>query len=301
MGSNYTDLPVPGRKIVTKTSKIEPRSGHHNVLSRMATGNSWQQHRQLQILRGVHKTTLCKHGFHGCEKGSACVFAHTTDNQREIAAEVIPLRFGVYARLFNDGFSLPCEIRYDIGKMSRWDYEIEMRKKAHHQEMVDEQVAGAAAARSQRPRMHDNSRSARSSQSDRDSRTPDPNRHRGIPENYSEFSRSKSKGKGKGDVSTLMEVDDDSSARQRDLTSGGADEDEGSDREEEAVAPIDDNSEESAPPKEEPMQLSPFDDDEDIEPTPQLDGDIEDTDMTSGLPEVDVEMHMHRTNKSYAN
>ena len=78
-------------------------------------------------------------------------------------------------------------------------------------------------------------------------------------------------------------------------TSGGADEDEGSDREEEAVAPIDDNSEELAPPKEKPMQLSPCDDDEDIGPIPQIDGDIEDTDMTSGLPEV----HMQRTNRSY--
>ena len=55
---------------------------------------------------------------------------------------------------------------------------------------------------------------------------------------------------GKGDVSALMEVDDESSARQRDLTSGGADEDEGWDREEGAAAPIDDNSKETTPPKE---------------------------------------------------
>ena len=224
----------------------------------------------------------------GCEKGSTCCFAHTTDNPREIDAEVFPPRYKVYTKPFNDRFSLPCEIRYEIGQISKRDYEIEMRKKAHHQELVDEQVADAAAARSQRLRMHDSSRSPRSSQSDRDSRTPDPNRHRGLPADYSEFTRSKSKGEGKGDVSALMEVDDDPGARQRDLTSGGADEDEGSDREEEAVAPIDDNSEELAPPKEEPVQLSPCDDDEDIEPTPQLDGDIEDTDMTSGLPEVDV-------------
>ena len=153
---------------------------------------------------------------------------------------------------------------------------------------MDEQVANAVADRSQRLRMHDSSRSPRSSQSDRDSRAPDPNCRRGIPENYSEFSRSKSKGKGKGDVSAKMEVDGDSSARQRDLTSGGADEDEGSDREDEAVAPIDDNSKELVPPKEEPRSLSPCEDNGNIEPTPQPAGEIDDTDMTSGLPEVNA-------------
>ena len=67
-----------------------------NMLSRMTTGNAWQQHRQLQILKGVYKTTLCKHELRGCEKGSDCVCARTTDNPREIDAEVIPLRFDVY-------------------------------------------------------------------------------------------------------------------------------------------------------------------------------------------------------------
>ena len=61
----------------------------------------------------------------------------------------------------------------------------------------------------------------------------------------------------------------------------------GSDREE-AVAPIDNNSKETTPLREEPMELSPRNDSEDIEPTPQLDGDVEDTDLTGGLPEVDV-------------
>ena len=70
--------------------------------------------------------------------------------------------------------------------MSNEDYEIEVRKKAHHQELVDEQVASAAAARTQRPRMHDNSRSPRSVPSDRDSITPDPQR-RDPPETHSEL------------------------------------------------------------------------------------------------------------------
>ena len=78
-----------------------------------------------------------------------------------------------------------------------------------------------------------------------------------------------------------MEVDGDSSARQRDLTSGGADEDEGSDREDEAVAPIDNDSKELAQLEEEPRSLSPCDDDENIEPTPQLAGETGDADMTT--------------------
>ena len=161
----------------------------------------------------------------GCEKGSTCCFAHTTDNPREIDAEVFPPRYKVYTKPFNDRFSLPCEIRYEIGQISKRDYEIEMRKKAHHQELVDEQVADAAAARSQRLRMHDSSRSPRSSQSDRDSRTPDPNRNRGVPADDDEFARNQKKVKGKGDALALMEIDEDCSARQRDLTSGCADED----------------------------------------------------------------------------
>ena len=102
MGSNYTELPVPDRKIIIKNSKIELKSGHMNMLSRMTKGTPWQQHRQLQMLKGVYKTTLCKHEFRGCEKGADCVFAHTTDNPAKIDAEVIPLRFDVYTKLYED-------------------------------------------------------------------------------------------------------------------------------------------------------------------------------------------------------
>ena len=224
-GSNYTDLPVPDRRIVTKHSNVKLRIGHHSMLPRMTTGTAWQQHRQLQMFKGVYKTTQCDYEFRGCQKGSQCCFAHTMDNPREIDAEVMPLRFKVYRRLFDEGFSLPYEIRHEIGQMSDEDFEKEMLKKDLYQERVDERIANAAAERSQRPRMHDSSKSPRSSQSDRDSRTPDPNRRRGLPVDYDELIRNKNNGKGKGDVSALMEVDDDFSARQRDLTSGGADED----------------------------------------------------------------------------
>ena len=180
MGSNYTELPVPDRKIITKNT-LELKSGHMNMLSRMAKGTPWQQHRQLQMLKGMYKTTMCKHESRGCAKGADCVFAHTTDNEAKIDAEVIPLRFDVYTKLYEDRFSLPSEILYEIGQTSKEEYQIAMRKKAHHQDLVDEQAAREAAARTQRPRVHDNSRSPRSVPGDRDSRTPDPNR-RGSPE-----------------------------------------------------------------------------------------------------------------------
>ena len=84
-----------------------------------------------------------------------------------------------------------------------------------------------------------------------------------------------------------MNIDEDSSARQRDFTSGGADDDEDSGREE-AVAPIDSDSKLETPPEPEAIQMSPHNDGEDVEPTPHLERYIEDTDMTTGLPEVDV-------------
>ena len=83
-----------------------------------------------------------------------------------------------------------------------------------------------------------------------------------------------------------MGVDDDSSARQRDLTSGGADDDEGSDREEEVVALIDNDSKGLPQQEDEPRSLSPCDDAIDHEPTPQLAEETGDVDMTSVFPEV---------------
>ena len=177
------------------------------------------------MLKGVYKTTQCDYEFRGCQKGSQCCFAHTTDNSREIDAEVMPLRFEVYKKLFDDGFSLPCEIRHEIGQMTDEGFEQEMLKKDLYQERVDERIANAAAERPQRPRMHDSSRSPRSSQSDRDNRTPDPNRNRGVASDHDEVARNKNMGKGRGDALALMEIDEDCSARQRDLTSGCADED----------------------------------------------------------------------------
>ena len=120
MGSNYTELPVPDRNIITKNN-VELKSGHMNMLPRMTTGNAWRQHRQLQMLKGMYKTTMCMHerSRQGCEKGAACCLAHTTDNDAKIDAEVIPLRFDVYTKLFEDGFSLPKVILYEIGQITK--------------------------------------------------------------------------------------------------------------------------------------------------------------------------------------
>ena len=92
-----------------------------------------------------------------------------------------------------------------------------------------------------------------------------------------------------------MEVDDDASARQRDLKSGGADdEDEGFDREEEAVVPIDNNSNGLPQQEEELLSMSHCGDATDHEPTPQLAEETGEVDMTSDPPEVNAYMHVQR-------
>ena len=210
------------------------------------------------------------------------VFAHSTDNQAAISNDVNPLRFQVYTQLYNDGFSLPPQIFYEISKEQ---LDAALGHRARHLERVTEQAANELAARAQRPRMHDNSRSPRSIPSDRDSITPDPQRR--VPENYDDLLRL-GKGKGRGDGSTKMDVDAETVARPRDLTSGGAD-DEGSDREEEVAAPIDDDNMGIYPPQnEEPRSLSPNDQDVDPEPTPQLADESGDVIMKGNVPTVDV-------------
>ena len=46
MGSNYTDLPLPDGKTVTKDGK-ELRTGHMKMLSHLVQGSPWEQHREL--------------------------------------------------------------------------------------------------------------------------------------------------------------------------------------------------------------------------------------------------------------
>ena len=250
-GSYYTDLPLADRTIVTRANK-ELKSGHMNMLPRMSEGTPWEQHRQLQMLRGVFKKTQCNREFSnkGCEKGSDCVFAHSTDNPAAIANEVNPLRFNVYTQLYNDGFPLPPPILCEICKNTKVERDAALDSRARHIQRVNEQALNEQAARAQRPRAHDNSRSPRISITpDCDSTTPDPQRR--APQNYDGLLRTK--GKGRGDGSTRMEVDAETAARPRDHTSGGAD-DEASDREEEAAAPIDDDNMGSNPPEDDELR-----------------------------------------------
>ena len=188
-----------------------------------------------------------------------------------IEAVVMPLRRKIFTELFDEGFSLPLGHLHEIGKITSEEYYAALRKK----EDVEDRIGG----RFQRPRQHDNSRSPRSSPSDRDSMTPEP------PQ--------RPKGSGKGDALALMNIEEDNSERQRDHTSGDNIEDEDSDREE-AAAPIDVNEGEikietpPEPAEPEAMQTSPRNDGEDVEPTPQLEQETVDTDMSTGLPEVDA-------------
>ena len=101
------------------------------------------------------------------------------------------------------------------------------------------------------------------------------------------------KGSGKGEALAIMNIDGDNNERQRDHTSGDNVEDEDSDHEQ-AVAPIDVNEGDIQietplePAEPEAMQTSPRNDGEDVEPIPQLEKETVDTDMSTGLPEVDV-------------
>ena len=73
------------------------------------------------MLKGVYKSTRCKFELSGgrCYKGRQCRFSHSTDNDNDIDAEVMPFRRRVYTELYNEGFSLPLEIRHEIGKMKQ--------------------------------------------------------------------------------------------------------------------------------------------------------------------------------------
>ena len=287
MGSNYTDLPLPGRTTVTTDGK-ELKSGHMNMLPHLVQGSPWEQHRELQMAKGVFRSVQCHHELSrgGCQKGDWCVFRHHDDNPKAIIANEAGLvRFRIYTKLFNNGYTLPPQILLEIGKITEEQLKAALGARARHQERLDEQAMHEQAARAQRPKMHDNSRSPRSSPRERDSITPDPQR-RG-PENYDDLLRL-SKGKGRGGGSTVMEVDAEAVVHSRGHTSGRADE-EASDREEEAVAPIEDDNMNFNPPEdEEPRSLSPGDQEVVTEPVQQLADKSGDVVMEDDAPTVDA-------------
>ena len=89
------------------------------MLERMCDGPPWQQHMQLQMLKGVYKTEMCNYDTKGkrCDKGDRCCLAHPTDNEYDIAAMVNPFR-KIFTELFDREFSLPLEHLHEIGKIT---------------------------------------------------------------------------------------------------------------------------------------------------------------------------------------
>ena len=207
--TNNTELPLPDGKVRTKHGDKELRTGFYNMLPRRCYGTPWEQHRQLQMLKGVYKTERCTFDTRGrrCQKGDECCFLHSTDNSMNIDAVVMPLRRKIFMELFDAEFSLPLGHLHEIGKVTTLEYHEALRKKEDYEDRTGERL--------HRPRMHDNSRSPRSSPSNRDSMTPEPQRP---------------KGSGKGESLALMNIEEDNSERQRDHTSGDNVEDEDSDR-----------------------------------------------------------------------
>ena len=148
-----------------------------------------------------------------CDKGDQCCFAHSTDNEYDIAAVVNPFRKKIFTELFDMEFSLPLEHLHEIGKITDQELKEGLQKKHAYEDRK----------RNQRPRL---SRSPRSSASSGGNRTPPP--------------QNRSSGSGQGNPLPLTNTQEDCAERQRDHTSGDRAEDDDSDREE-AAAPIEAN------------------------------------------------------------
>ena len=218
--TNNTQLPMPDGKVRTKHGDKELNTGFFNMLAYKCYGSPWEQHRQLQMLKGVFKTEKCSFDTKGrvCKKGDECCFTHSTDNNIMVEAVVKPFRRKIFTELFDEEYSLPPGHLHEIGKIKTEQYHAALRRR----EDFEDRTGG----RFQRPRQHDNSRSPRSSPSDRNSVTPEPVQ--------------RPKGSGKGNALALMNIEENNNERQRDHMSGDHIEDEDSDREE-AAAPIEVN------------------------------------------------------------
>ena len=79
--TNNTELPLPDGKIRAKHGDKELKTGFFNMLARRCTGDPWEQHRQLQMRKGVYKSERCRFEIRGgkCYKGGECCFLHSTD------------------------------------------------------------------------------------------------------------------------------------------------------------------------------------------------------------------------------
>ena len=272
---NIARLPMPDGKVRTKHGGKELNTGFCNMLERKCYGTPWEQHRQLQMLRGVYKTERCSYDARGrrCNKGAECCFAHSTDNENMINAVVQPFRRRIFQELYDANFSLPLEHLHEIGKLTDEELRIAQQKRDDFE----------GRRRNQRPRL---SRSPRSSSSDGDNVTPPP--------------ANRSSGSGQGNPLPLTNTGEDSAERQRDHTSGDNAEDDDSDREE-AAAPVEANDNDIKIETAEPgTMLTSLQGNGDVdEPTPQLEREaantemstvppIVDTDIITGLPEIEA-------------
>ena len=215
---NISRMPMPDGKVRTTHGGKELNTGFYNMLERKCYGPAWEQHKQLQMLKGAYKTERCSYDARGrrCNKGADCCFAHSTDNENMIAAVVNPFRKQIFTELYDANFSLPLEHLHEIGKLTDEEFRIALQKREDFEDR----------RRYQRPRHHESSRSPRSSSSDRDSVTLPP--------------ADRSSGSGQGNPLPLTNFEEVSAERQRDHTSGDNVEDDDSDHEE-AAAPVEAN------------------------------------------------------------
>ena len=194
-------------------------------------------------------------------------------NNSVIEAIVKPFRKKIFNELFDARFSLPLEHLHEIGKISDEDFRIGKQKR--------DDFENRTGGRDRVPRRHDNSRSPRSSSFEQDNTTPPPPVERPS-------------GSGQGNPPVLTDGQEINEDRQRNHTSGDHNEDEDSDHEE-AAAPIelndDDIKMETPPEPAEPeaMQTSPIKDG-DVEPTPQLETETVDAEMSTDLPTTDMDV-----------
>ena len=117
-------MPSPDRTTITKDGRV-PRTGYTNMLERMTYGTPQRQHIQLQMLKGLWKTEICRYDATWvCRSGDRCCFQHRVDNGHNISQRVAPIRQEVFTKLYEQEFALPLEILHEINKLTDQEYDI---------------------------------------------------------------------------------------------------------------------------------------------------------------------------------
>ena len=223
------------------------------MLERMTYGPPQQQHRQLQMLKGLYKTETCRYDAteRGCRSGNLCCFRHSVDTEHSISQAVHPIRRKVFNELYNQNFALPLDILHEIGKVSDQEHDIRQERKEDYMERLERRrmkprrSRSPMSASSNEPRINRN-------------RTPTP------------------PGAKQDNVPAVVDVSDINAERQRDNTSvglAGRSEDEHSETDVEAAAPIEANDNDinmEAIRENEQTPLLAVDNSDVVESTPQL-------------------------------